>query len=81
DDDFKKVCKDIVFKKPVDGIIYKINSTQVADFVLPEECIKKFGDYLRTTVEIFSIVWANDGATYFLIAKIFHKDDKVQANS
>ncbi|CAG8713968.1 8811_t:CDS:1, partial [Funneliformis mosseae] len=32
DDDFKKVCKDIVFKKPVDGIIYKINSTQVADF-------------------------------------------------
>ena len=43
DNDFYKYCKDIVFNKPVDGIIYKINSTQVADFVIPEDCINKFG--------------------------------------
>ncbi|CAI2171945.1 9957_t:CDS:2 [Funneliformis geosporum] len=109
DDDFITYCKDIEFKKPVDGIIYKINSTQVADFVLPEECIKRFGYQMRTTVEIFSVagnkvvdtivefediynrpavflylidkVWANDGATYFLIATLFNKDYKVQGQS
>ena len=43
DNDFNKYCKDIVFNKPVDGIISKINSTQVADFVIPEDCINKFG--------------------------------------
>ncbi|CAG8632413.1 11077_t:CDS:2 [Funneliformis caledonium] len=55
ENDFHKICKNIEFKKPVDGIIYKINSTQVADVVLPKECIKKFGHYLKITVEVFSI--------------------------
>src|SRR5687768_18272506 len=41
--DFNKYCKDIVFNKPVDGITYKIDSTQDADFVIPEDCINKFG--------------------------------------
>jgi len=45
DKDFNKYCKDIEFIKPVDGIIYKINSTQVADFVIPKDCLDKFGRY------------------------------------
>ncbi|CAG8442707.1 16669_t:CDS:2 [Funneliformis mosseae] len=54
-DEFYKYCQNIEFKKPVDGIMYMINSTQVADFVVPKDCMKKYGYYLMTTVEIFSI--------------------------
>ncbi|CAG8768653.1 5225_t:CDS:2, partial [Funneliformis caledonium] len=41
--------------KPVDGIMYMINSTKVADFVVPKGRMKKYGYNLMTTVEIFSI--------------------------
>jgi len=45
-DDFYTTCsKDMMFAKPVDGIIYKINSTQVADLVISKECKEKFGMY------------------------------------
>ncbi|CAI2165061.1 7355_t:CDS:2 [Funneliformis geosporum] len=55
EDEFYKYCQNIEFKKPVDGVMYMINSTQVADFVIPKDCMEKYGSYLMTTVEIFSI--------------------------
>ncbi|CAG8738426.1 7552_t:CDS:2, partial [Funneliformis caledonium] len=52
---FTGIVKNIEFKKPVDGIMYMINSTKVADFVAPKDLMKKFCYNLMTTVEISSI--------------------------
>ena len=45
--------------------------------------VKSLQIYNRPTVFLYLIdkVWANDGAQYFLIATLLHKDDQVQSNS
>ncbi|CAG8442697.1 5547_t:CDS:2 [Funneliformis caledonium] len=54
-DDFYETCKESSFKRPVDGIIYNINSTQVADFVMAKGCVAKYAKGSALTVDIFSI--------------------------
>ncbi|CAG8604473.1 9534_t:CDS:1, partial [Funneliformis mosseae] len=49
-----KNIKNIEFKKPVDGIMYMINSTKVADFVVPKGRMKKYGNVKNLSLFIFN---------------------------